>query len=238
MFRPDPSDHRPMTKAATPAGTRARGDHAPARGPAPRAAGLVVKRAIDIVGALAFFAFFGPLYVIVAACVWLGGGHPVHYHQTRMGRGGRPFRFHKFRSMVIDSDRVLEAHLARDPAARAEWDTFQKLENDPRILPVGRLIRRLSLDELPQFWNVLKGDMSLVGPRPCMERQRALYGAAWPHYTAMRPGLTGLWQVSQRNEQTFAQRVALDVAYVEDWSLWLDCRILMRTVRAGLFDGE
>jgi lipopolysaccharide/colanic/teichoic acid biosynthesis glycosyltransferase len=227
-----------MTKARTSLGTPAEASDGTTRVPAAPVVGLAIKRAVDIVGALTFFLVFGPLYVAVALCVWLGGGHPVHYCQTRLGRRGRPFRFYKFRSMVLDSDRVLDEHLARDPAARAEWDTFQKLENDPRILPVGRFIRQLSLDELPQFWNVLKGDMSLVGPRPCMERQRSLYGAAWSHYAAMRPGLTGLWQVSRRNELTFVQRAQLDVEYVEHWSLWLDCKILLRTVRAVIFDGE
>lgn len=209
-----------------------------AKATAPPLAGLAVKRAIDIVGALTFFIVFGPLYVLVALCVCIGGGRPVHFCQMRLGRQGRSFRFYKFRSMVLDADRVLERHLAADPAARAEWDAYQKLENDPRILPVGRFLRQLSLDELPQFWNVLIGDMSLVGPRPCMERQRTLYGAAWEHYATMRPGLTGLWQVSRRNQLTFAQRAELDIHYVEHWSLWLDCKILARTVRAVLFDGE
>jgi exopolysaccharide production protein ExoY len=199
---------------------------------------LAIKRGIDIVGALTFFVVFGPLYVLVALCVRIGGGRPVHFCQMRLGRKGRSFRFYKFRSMVLDADQVLERHLAADAAARAEWDAYQKLENDPRILPVGRFLRQLSLDELPQFWNVLRGDMSLVGPRPCMERQRSLYGTAWGHYATMRPGLTGLWQVSRRNELTFAQRAELDIYYVEHWSLWLDCKILARTVRAVLFDGE
>ncbi|MEJ8852836.1 sugar transferase [Variovorax rhizosphaerae] len=202
------------------------------------AVGKIIKRAIDIVGALTFFLIFGPLYVAVALAVWLGGGGPVHYRQTRLGRDGKPFHFYKFRSMVPDADRVLEAHLAQNPAARIEWDSFQRLENDPRILPIGRFLRKLSLDELPQFWNVLKGDMSLVGPRPCMKRQRSLYGAAWSCYTKIRPGLTGLWQVSRRNELTFAQRVELDVEYVTHWSMWMDCRILLKTVRAVILDGE
>jgi lipopolysaccharide/colanic/teichoic acid biosynthesis glycosyltransferase len=227
-----------MTRARTSLGTPAESADGTIPVPDAPVVGLAIKRAVDIVGALTFFLVFGPLYAVVALCVWLGGGRPVHYCQTRLGRRGRPFRFYKFRSMVLDADRVLDEHLARDPAARAEWDTFQKLENDPRILPVGRFIRQLSLDELPQFWNVLKGDMSLVGPRPCMERQRSLYGPAWSHYAAMRPGLTGLWQVSRRNELTFAQRAELDVEYVERWSLWLDCKILVRTVRAVIFDGE
>ena len=197
------------------------------------------KRLVDICGALAFFVLFGPLYMLVAASVWIGGGGgPIYYRQTRLGRGGKPFKCYKFRSMVPDADCVLENYLAKNQAARARWNAFQKLENDPRVLPVGKIIRKLSLDELPQFWNVLRGDMSLVGPRPCMESQRGLYGAAWGHYTAVRPGLSGLWQVSRRHELTFAQRVALDSQYVESWSMWLDFQILLKTVRAVISRGE
>jgi exopolysaccharide production protein ExoY len=197
-----------------------------------------MKRIIDIAGALTFFGVFGPLYVTVALSIWLSGGGPIHYRQTRLGKDGKPFHVYKFRSMVANADQVLEEYLLKDSAARAEWDTFQKLNNDPRIIPIGKFIRRYSLDELPQFWNVLRGDMSLVGPRPCMERQRTLYGGAWAHYTAVRPGLTGLWQVSGRNNLTFAQRVALDTEYVTSWSLGLDLKILLKTFRAVMVDGK
>ncbi len=189
-----------------------------------------MKRGIDIAGALTFFALFGPLYVFVAFAVLLGMGGPVHYWQTRIGRNGRHFRFFKFRSMVRNADEVMERHLAECPDARQQWEKFQKLKDDPRIPPLGRFIRKLSLDELPQFWNVLMGDMSLVGPRPCMVRQRSLYGRHWEHYCAMRPGITGLWQVSGRNRLTYAERVKHDAIYVTEWSLWLDVKILARTV--------
>ena len=188
-----------------------------------------IKRAVDIVGALTFFVFLGPLYLLVATAVLIGMGGPAHYWQTRLGQGGRPFRCYKFRSMVNGSDEVLERHLKNDAAARIRWQEFQKLDNDPRITRVGRVIRRLSLDELPQFFNVLKGDMSLVGPRPCMVRQRSLYGPDWTYYCHMRPGITGLWQVSGRNRLTYADRVALDARYVTEWSLQLDAKILART---------
>ena len=188
-----------------------------------------LKRSMDITGALAFFVFLGPLYLLVAAAVLIGMGRPVHYWQPRLGQDGRPFRCYKFRSMVNGSDQVLERHLNQDAAARTRWEQFQKLENDPRITRVGRVIRRLSLDELPQFFNVLKGDMSLVGPRPCMVRQRSLYGQSWSHYCHMRPGITGLWQVSGRNRLPYADRVALDVQYAAEWSLRLDAKILART---------
>lgn len=200
-------------------------------------AARTAKRATDIVGALVFFALFGPVYLVLALCLCISMGAPIHYWQTRLGQNGRRFRFYKFRSMVQNSDDVLDEFLSKNDMARTEWDTFQKLEKDPRITPIGHLIRRASLDELPQFWNVLKGDMSLVGPRPCMERQRSLYGSNWSHYCAMRPGITGLWQVSGRNRLPYAKRVELDAYYVENWSLWLDAKILFRTFKA-VFTGE
>lgn len=190
------------------------------------------KRTVDIVGALVFFAFFGPLYLLVALSVAISMGRPVHYWQNRLGEHGQRFRFYKFRSMVHNSEDVLDEFLSSNDMARTEWDTFQKLEKDPRITPLGQWIRKLSVDELPQFWNVLKGDMSLVGPRPCMERQRSLYGKHWGHYCAMRPGITGLWQVSGRNRLPYAKRVELDAYYIDNWSLAFDFKILLKTVGA------
>jgi len=195
---------------------------------------LALKRAVDIAGALIFFILLGPLYLIVAAAVLIGSGWPVHFWQLRLGRKGRPFRCYKFRSMVKGADALLKQHLAADAKARSQWERFQKLDNDPRITRVGRVIRRLSLDELPQFYNVLIGDMSLVGPRPCMTRQRSLYGPGWNHYCHMRPGITGLWQVSGRNRLPFTARVALDARYASEWSLALDLKILLRTIRIVL----
>jgi lipopolysaccharide/colanic/teichoic acid biosynthesis glycosyltransferase len=189
----------------------------------------VAKRALDITGCLFFFLCFGPMYIAVALAVRLCMGGPVHYWQNRIGQGGRIFRFYKFRSMVVNADEILAQHLAADPAARDEWKEFQKLAKDPRITPLGRVMRKFSIDELPQFFNVLKGDMSLVGPRPCMTRQRTLYGPHWGSYCKMRPGLTGLWQVSGRNRLSYAARVELDMAYASQWSLWLDIKILART---------
>ncbi|MDB5730314.1 MAG: UDP-phosphate galactose phosphotransferase [Variovorax sp.] len=191
---------------------------------------LAAKRGLDILGASLFFLVCGPLYLFIAVWVGLSMGRPIHFWQNRLGQGGQRFRFYKFRSMVHNPDKVLEEFLSRNDAARAEWEVFQKLKSDPRITPVGKLIRRFSLDELPQFWNVLKGDMSLVGPRPCMERQRSLYGPHWDHYCSMRPGLTGLWQVSGRNGLPYSARVELDAYYVDHWSLALDLKILLMTV--------
>ena len=196
-----------------------------------------IKRSVDILAALVFFALFGPLYLAVALGVAISMGRPVHFWQVRIGEGGQRFRFYKFRSMVRDSETILDDYLSKNDAARTQWDTFQKLEKDPRITPLGRIIRKISLDELPQFWNVLKGDMSLIGPRPCMERQRSLYGRHWEHYCTMRPGITGLWQVSGRNRLSYAQRVELDAYYVNNWSLWLDLKILVKTATA-VISGE
>lgn len=231
MFRSDSTAHGNVVRRFTPDGG---GPASPPTFMQPRkltSFERAAKRTLDIVGALVFFMFFGPLYLLVALIVRISMGHPVHFWQNRLGERGQRFRFYKFRSMVHNSDHVLDEFLSRNDMARTEWDTFQKLEKDPRITPIGQFIRKLSLDELPQFWNVLKGDMSLVGPRPCMERQRSLYGKGWEHYCAMRPGITGLWQVSGRNRLSYARRVELDVEYVSNWSLWLDIKILFKTIR-------
>jgi len=193
-----------------------------------------VKRGVDIAGALVFFTVFLPLYVAVAIGVRRSSHGPALYSQRRIGREGRLFRFYKFRSMVVDSDEVLSSFLDSDADARNEWETYQKLADDPRITRFGRFIRRTSLDELPQFWNVLRGEMSLVGPRPCMPGQERLYGPYWATYCAMKPGLTGLWQVSGRNRLSYRQRVRLDARYANEWSLWLDAKILLKTVKVVL----
>jgi lipopolysaccharide/colanic/teichoic acid biosynthesis glycosyltransferase len=192
------------------------------------------KRALDILGAgLLLFAAM-PAFLVIAALVRLDGGR-VFYAHERIGRGGRSFGCLKFRSMVADADRRLAALLERDPFARAEWDATRKLKNDPRITWVGRFLRASSLDELPQLINVLKGEMSLVGPRPVQANElAAFYGAAAQHYMSVRPGITGAWQVSGRNDTSYAQRVALDVAYASNPSLLTDLGILLRTPAAVL----
>ena len=190
-----------------------------------------LKRALDVVLVLLTLPAVVLLVLLLALAVMLDGGQPF-YSQMRLGRGGRPFRLWKLRSMVPDADARLQAHLDQTPAARAEWDATQKLRADPRITRVGRILRRTSLDELPQLWNVLRGDMSLVGPRPMMPSQRSLYpGRA---YFALRPGLTGLWQVSKRNEASFAERASFDDDYHRRLSLALDARVLLATVRVVL----
>lgn len=192
--------------------------------------GAGVKRALDIVGALLFFTIFLPVYLAVAVGVRLTSRGPIFYSQARLGLHGQSFRFYKFRSMVENSEEVFSSFLDSDHEARAQWEKYQKLDRDPRITWFGQFIRKTSLDELPQFWNVLRGDMSMVGPRPCMPSQKNLYGKYWSAYCAVRPGLTGLWQVSGRNRLTYEQRAQLDWQYVRNWSLWADFRILLKTV--------
>jgi Undecaprenyl-phosphate galactose phosphotransferase WbaP len=192
------------------------------------------KRSMDVVLAGGLLLILLPMIAAIAIGVWRSSPGPIFYSQPRAGRRGKSFRFYKFRSMVTNSDEFLTSILESDPVAKSKWNEFQKLDDDPRITRFGRFIRRSSLDELPQLWNVLKGDMSLVGPRPCMVDQRVLYGPHWAAYCAVRPGLTGLWQVSGRNRLTYQQRVALDVDYVRCWSPWLDAKILLRTIKVVL----
>ncbi len=185
------------------------------------------KRLLDIVAILMAVPIVLPVILMLAVLVARDGGSPF-YSQLRVGKGGRSFRMWKLRSMVIDADMRLEDWLAASPAARAEWVSTQKLRNDPRITPFGHFLRRSSLDELPQLWNVLKGDMSLVGPRPMMLNQREIYpGTA---YYALRPGVTGYWQTAGRNRTTFEARAEYDTVYEEQLSLTTDLGILARTV--------
>ena len=185
-----------------------------------------VKRWIDIALILLAAPFVLPIVLLLALLV-RGDGGPAFYTQDRVGRGGKIFRLYKLRSMVTDADARLAAHLAADPAMRAEWAESQKLKNDPRITAVGRFLRKTSLDELPQLWNVFKGDMSLVGPRPMLPQQRPLYpGRA---YYRMRPGLTGPWQVSDRNAGSFAGRAEYDTEYLRRISPLTDLTILFLT---------
>jgi Undecaprenyl-phosphate galactose phosphotransferase WbaP len=190
----------------------------------------VVKRTIDIVGSSSLLIAMSPILLIMGAIVMSDGGGPVFGH-VRIGRNGRKFRCLKFRSMVTGADVVLKQLLATDPKAREEWERDFKLKNDIRITPIGRLLRRTSLDELPQLWNVLRGEMSLVGPRPIVDEELKRYGADVHYYLATKPGMTGLWQVSGRNDVDYATRVSLDVSYAKDCSLALDILILLKTFK-------
>ena len=173
-----------------------------------------------------------PVLALLALMIWAqDGGSPV-FVQRRVGKGGRLFRCLKLRSMVRDSEACLARHLAADPAAAAEWATTHKLRKDPRITSIGRLLRKTSLDELPQLFNVLAGSMSLVGPRPIVEQEIARYGRYFKHYCSVRPGITGLWQVSGRSNVSYRRRVVLDSIYSRDKSVGLDLMIMFRTVPA------
>lgn len=186
----------------------------------------VFKRVLDVTAIVLAAPVVVPLIAGLAIGVARDGGSPF-YTQMRIGKNGREFRMWKLRSMVRDADAQMAALLERDPAARAEWDATQKLRRDPRITPFGQFLRRSSLDELPQLWNVLIGDMSLVGPRPMMVNQKDLYpGTA---YYALRPGITGYWQTAGRNRTTFHARAEFDTVYEEGLALRTDLNILMRT---------
>ncbi|MCC6305558.1 MAG: sugar transferase [Rhodobacteraceae bacterium] len=189
------------------------------------------KRALDIALVVATAPVTVALVLLMAGLTLLDGGNPF-YVQERIGRGGRVFRMWKIRTMVVGADRLLAACLAADPARRREWESTQKLKSDDRVTPLGRILRRTSLDELPQLWNVLRGDMSLVGPRPMMPDQRDLYpGQA---YFRLRPGITGPWQVSERNAAAFAARAEFDAAYDLGLTLGRDVALLAATVGAVL----
>jgi Undecaprenyl-phosphate galactose phosphotransferase WbaP len=191
----------------------------------------MVKAAFDQIVAALLVVLLAPLLIVISALVCSDGGH-VFYRHRRIGAGGRVFQCLKFRTMVVDADRVLDQLLANDPAAAAEWDATQKLHNDPRVTLVGRFLRRSSLDELPQLFNVLRGEMSLVGPRPIVQSEIARYCDEIEYYYETKPGLTGLWQVSGRSDTSYECRVRLDVWYVRNWTLWHDIAILLKTIPA------
>ncbi len=194
----------------------------------------MVKRALDAAFTIAIGIAALPLIAAIAAAIKLSSPGPVLYGHKRYGRGGDAFIAWKFRTMVANASEALEEYLDADPELRKEWLRSQKLHDDPRITRVGRLLRRTSLDELPQLWNVLTGEMSLVGPRPIIAAEIARYGGDFALYKKVRPGLTGMWQVSGRNLLSYQQRIAFDLYYVRNWSPWLDLYILARTVTAVL----
>jgi len=192
------------------------------------------KRLVDIVVILLSAPITLPVTLLMVIIIRKDGG-PAFYGQDRIGKNGARFVCWKLRSMVPNADARLEDHLARDPNLRQEWDEFQKLRSDPRVTTVGRFLRRTSLDELPQLWCVLKGEMSIVGPRPFLPQQQSLYDGKI--YYDMRPGITGLWQVSDHNATNFAARVSYDDAYAKKVSLWTDIKIMVKTVFVMLRGG-
>lgn len=195
----------------------------------------LLKRSADLVIGLASILLTLPFIVAIIALVRLSSPGPAFYGQERIGRHGRRFKAWKFRTMVVNADEVLEKYLATDPLLRAEWEANHKLKVDPRVTWIGNFLRKTSLDELPQLWNVLCGEMSLVGPRPIVEAEIDKYADEYEYYVDVLPGITGLWQVSGRNNTTYPERVAFDAYYVKNWSLWLDLYILISTVRVIMF---
>ncbi len=187
------------------------------------------KRTLDLTITLVLSPLIAVLILIAAVLIKLEGRGPVFYGNERIGAGGRKFKAWKLRSMKVEGDEILERYLAENPSEAIEYHTTQKLRNDPRITPVGAFLRKTSIDELPQFFNVLIGQMSVVGPRPVLEKQIEMYGPSFNLYKQVRPGITGLWQVSGRNHLAFSERVKLDKYVIQNWSVWLDLYILART---------
>lgn len=195
---------------------------------------LAGKRSFDLIGSLVLLLVMLPVFVLVALLVTIEGG-PVFYVHQRVGRGGKPFGCLKFRTMLVDGDRLLQSLLDSNPSARREWESGHKLRNDPRITRIGTFLRQYSLDELPQLLNVLRGEMSLVGPRPVVSSELdRFYGGMAAAYMSVRPGITGPWQVSGRSSVHYDRRVALDIAYAANHSFAGDLVILGRTVGAVL----
>jgi exopolysaccharide production protein ExoY len=192
------------------------------------------KRAFDVATAALALIFLLPLFLMLVGVLLVAQGRPIFIRHSRIGRGGTSFPCLKFRSMVTNSDVVLREYLASNPAAREEWEETHKLKNDPRITALGRFLRKSSVDELPQLFNVIRGHMSLVGPRPIVRDEIVRYGAHIEDYLRVRPGLTGLWQVSGRSDVSYQHRVGLDVRYVREWSLRRDFVIIVRTIPALL----
>jgi len=202
-----------------------------------RAEARVAKRALDLGLCVLLTPPLLALTAVIAALIAIESGFPVFYSQKRLGHNGRVFRIWKFRTMVRNAAKVLDLTLASDPELRKDWMANHKLRNDPRITRVGKILRRSSLDELPQLWNVIKGEMSLVGPRPIVHDEIAKYKEAYTWYAKTTPGVTGLWQVSGRSRTTYPERVAYDTFYVRNWSIWLDIYLLAKTVTV-IFSGD
>ena len=194
--------------------------------------GGVPKRCMDIIVSLAMLIVLAPFMLVIAAIIRVSLGGPVIFAQPRIGYRGRGFTCYKFRSMPTNADEVLRQHLVSDPAAAKEWQETRKLLNDPRVGCLGRVLRKSSIDELPQLFNVLLGEMSLVGPRPVVPEELANYGRYARIYGDSRPGITGLWQTSGRNRLSYRARIARDSYYARHWSLWLDVILLLKTIPA------
>jgi lipopolysaccharide/colanic/teichoic acid biosynthesis glycosyltransferase len=194
-----------------------------------------LKRTFDVTFSLLALVLCAPVYLILIALVALSSPGPVFYVQERIGKNYRPFKCYKFRTMIDNADELLEEMMVRSPHLRQEFEDNFKLKRDPRITPIGYFLRLTSLDELPQFWNVLMGEMSVVGPRPLVEEELPRYGQAMPTVLTIRPGITCIWQVSGRNDIPYHQRIQMDVHYVKTRNLWLDIQLIFRTIGVVVF---
>jgi lipopolysaccharide/colanic/teichoic acid biosynthesis glycosyltransferase len=193
------------------------------------------KRIFDFLFSLAVLVIFSPVYILISLLIYLSSPGPILYRQRRVGKNGRLFTCMKFRTMIVGADKMLEQLLQSCPDCRAEFENTFKLKDDPRITPIGRWLRWTSLDEFPQFWNVLVGDMSVVGPRPLVPEELPKYGDAIDQVLSIRPGITGLWQVSGRNDIPYPKRIQIDVYYVRHHHFWLDAWIVLKTIGVVIF---
>ncbi|MCL4136649.1 UNVERIFIED_CONTAM: hypothetical protein GTU68_052458 [Idotea baltica] len=192
-----------------------------------------IKRSVDIVLGIFFLVIFSPVFLVLGFIIKRDGG-PVFFNHERLGKNGRHFACHKFRTMKVDSDTMLKQHLKRSSKARFDWESKRKLLNDPRVTKIGQYLRKTSVDELPQLVNVIRGEMSLVGPRPIVRDETKHYGSFLSYYLTMTPGMSGLWQVSGRTDTTYEERVRLDVWYSKNWTLWVDVVVLIKTCKTLL----
>lgn len=194
--------------------------------------GGLVKRTFDFTAAGLALIVFSPLFLMIMALVKLTDKGPAFYGHGRIGHRGRTFKCLKFRTMAVNGDELLRKHLRENPEASEEWRQTRKLKDDPRVTAVGRVLRKLSLDELPQLINILRGEMSVVGPRPVVDDELKVYDSSAVYYLQTRPGLTGLWQISGRNDVSYETRIAFDTQYVQNWSLVQDVSIILKTIPA------
>jgi Undecaprenyl-phosphate galactose phosphotransferase WbaP len=193
-----------------------------------------IKRVLDICLVLIALPILTVLFIVLAVLIRIASPGPIFYTQKRIGKDGREFTIWKFRTMVVNAEQDLKEYLQKHPSLQIEWQDNQKIKDDPRVTAIGKILRRLSLDELPQIINIFNGDMSLVGPRPIVYEEIPFYGDNYHLYTRVKPGLTGLWQVSGRNDRTYDERVNLDEYYVRNWSIWMDIYIIATTINAVL----
>ncbi|MDE1157505.1 MAG: sugar transferase [Neorhizobium sp.] len=197
--------------------------------------GGLVKRSFDVTAAACALVIFSPIFLMIMALVKYTDKGPAFYGHTRIGHNGRTFKCLKFRTMAVNGDELLRKHLRNNPQATDEWRQTRKLKDDPRVTAVGRVLRKLSLDELPQLINIIRGDMSVVGPRPVVDEELQVYDQSAIFYLQTRPGLTGLWQISGRNDVSYETRIAFDTHYVQNWSMVRDIAIIMKTIPAVCF---